>query len=390
MWHEHYDLLNLVLYGYGKYVAPDLGSDARSNGYTPLRTYHYAQAVAHNTVNVDEYIHKKTPGKLDFIGVTERFKVATADSGDAYRVALKDQEGLLSYNVDFERTVALVDDVYVVVRDRLRGRDGIPHRYDWCLHALGDFSVDTRPVETEKFFRGPGYGYSQIAWKKFYRLAGTFSGGWRDGDTGLRIFVPGVVDTLLATGLAPVPSHGDKALKEGSNPTHKALLARGGIDKIILRKENVDADYLVVLEPYRENGRIRSVTPLSSDIVRVVRLDGSGETVRLGPDRSDSWLVREDRGGEITGIYGFNLTRVEASGRRLLESDVALAEVSLTYDQDSLKGTIRTEKDAQVRLLCRRAPVSGMVDGRDCPVSYQAPWAELKCAAGSRRIELPW
>lgn len=141
--HGHPDKLNIVLYGLGRLILPDLGTP----GYGLKATHDwYRQTVAHNTVVVDRRSQSPAQGKLLRFHGDPEVAIADAECSTAYP------------GVYMRRVVALVDGL---VLDLFICRSDDEHTYDWVAHPSGSVEPLVRLKPFAKRL-GEHYGYQFI------------------------------------------------------------------------------------------------------------------------------------------------------------------------------------------------------------------------------------
>lgn len=122
--HGHPDKLSITIAGLGQILAPDPGSA----GYgMPLHSRWYKQTLSHNTIVVDGKSQKPTTGTLVAFETKGPVQVVSAMAGEAYP------------GVDWQRTVWLAKEGYLVVLDTLKSQEA--RQFDWAFHNYGELSL---------------------------------------------------------------------------------------------------------------------------------------------------------------------------------------------------------------------------------------------------------
>jgi len=123
--HDHPDRLNLIVYGLGQQLAPDLGTC----GYGLPLVRWYRSTVAHNTLVVDEQSQDRRASDAEIVF----FHDEPAFSAAAVRATK------LYPGVEMTRTVVALDDALI---DYCRVRSAGEHTMDWVYHNVGRMATD--------------------------------------------------------------------------------------------------------------------------------------------------------------------------------------------------------------------------------------------------------
>jgi len=226
--HGHPDKLNVILSGLGQMFSPDLGSA----GYG-LRIHRdwYRQSLSHNVVVVDRRSQRRSAGKLaDFRGKGD-VQWVSAKADEAYR------------GIEWQRTVFLCSDEYVVIGDSLRSED--EHWFDWVYHGLGELSVagaKMGKMSREEFGRGAGYDIPRDL--EVGKTAKEVVATWRlDGAKRVVLRIPAAEDGTneVITAVAP------------GNPSMIEM------PMVVWRKRGKAAAFWVVIEPVEGESGISEV-----------------------------------------------------------------------------------------------------------------------------------
>ncbi|MBN2325992.1 MAG: alginate lyase family protein [Candidatus Omnitrophica bacterium] len=135
--HDHLDRLNLILFGKGNVLIPDLGT----SGYgIPLNAW-YRSSAAHNLLVVDGQRQKRCGGYL----ISYKEGKVVAGVKDAYD------------GVDIQRSVGLAGDG---IEDFIQAKSDQSHRYDLFYHIRGELeSCDVSLEDAEHFNDSNGYDF---------------------------------------------------------------------------------------------------------------------------------------------------------------------------------------------------------------------------------------
>jgi hypothetical protein len=333
--HNHWDQLNMVLFGEGCFLLTDLGyPDQMDHSNGRLFGYH-ANTISHNTVTVDGTMQGRKPGSMHAF-VRNRFaQVADVSCEGAYagRVSLYRRVNMM---VEVNPDHGYLFDVFYV-------RGGSQH--DYALHGTqADFSCEPPlgPVQKEGTLAGPdipygyfyddeqlrgkspgtvsyvGYrgsgfqfltsvqrgplnGYAFCDWKLTEPLKGQGVRPWKD--IGLRAHLVGNSEEIISCD-GPLQQY------EHLPKSFKCLIRRRTGD-------NVESRFTTVLEPYKGNPWIRKVSPVKiapddgqAAAARVELPDGSEHYVfhSLNPDKSytldDKIVVRGQAACLVVGAGG--------------------------------------------------------------------------------------
>ena len=139
--HGHPDKLQLIVYGLGRQLCPDLGTTGYAN---PLHPKYYKTTPAHNTVTIGGRNMAGRSGELVAFEASDRFSAAVARTDQVYKGYVLTRRVLLGDGF-------LVDE-FVVAGDK-------PETLDWFLRADGKLTLglDERPVKEKPL--SPPYRY---------------------------------------------------------------------------------------------------------------------------------------------------------------------------------------------------------------------------------------
>jgi hypothetical protein len=141
--HGHPDKNQFVVYGNGRMIADDPGTERYSS---PLHLGWDKTTLAHNTLTVDETSQVPATGKC--LGYT---------LGDDWGAVLTDS-GVAIPNVSFRRAIFLLGQNLIVVVDTVRSTDGKPHELDLAYHPTGTW-VNEPDGAAFTLPDAPGYKY---------------------------------------------------------------------------------------------------------------------------------------------------------------------------------------------------------------------------------------
>ncbi|MFW6170728.1 MAG: heparinase II/III domain-containing protein [Planctomycetota bacterium] len=192
--HGHPDKLQLILYGLGRQLCPDLGTTGYAN---PLHAEFYKTTPAHNTVTVGGRNMAARGGQLlDFVS-QDRYAAAVARSEQVY------PDHVLTRRV-------LLADTFLVDEFIVEG-DAAEEPLDWFLRADGDLSLsvneqpirDTPPAAPYTYFENLRGAETDEDWSAVWRI-----GAEAEGDDAPRLIVTmrGESETQVARAMAPGPA----------------------------------------------------------------------------------------------------------------------------------------------------------------------------------------
>ncbi len=244
--HGHPDKLNVILSGLGQMFSPDLGS--AGYGLKIHRSW-YRQSLSHNVVVVDRKSQRASAGKLvDFRGEGE-VKWVSAKADRAYP------------GVQWQRTVFLCDEGYVVIADSLQSEK--EHLFDWVYHGVGKpglAGVETEAMDRKAFGTGAGY-----------EVPTRIEAGRTDKEiTAVWVLGREKVVTLWI----PAPEEGENEVISAMGPGNPSMIE---MPMIVQRKRGKEAKFWAVIEPIDGTGRIER-TLLSQGKLTVEPKDGKKRT----------------------------------------------------------------------------------------------------------------
>ncbi len=215
--HGHPDKMNIIISGMGQVLAPDTGT--AGYGLAVNKSW-YRQTLSHNTIVVDRESQKPTQGEL--LGFH-------ADGGDVQWVSAKAGEAYP--DVNWQRTVFLADEGYIVVIDTLESP--MEHIYDWVYHNYGELEVltsDMRPCDRGEF--GETIAYMVPNDLRSAASDHDIQAVWKlDGVKWVQLSVMGQPGTEIYTGIGP------------GNP------AKIDVPMMVIRRRGKDARFFAVVEP---------------------------------------------------------------------------------------------------------------------------------------------
>ncbi|MDC0935921.1 heparinase II/III family protein [Pirellulales bacterium] len=277
-WHGHFDRCSLLaLERYGeRFYNPIAGFD----GYMRDQYKMWDQASAsHNMVIVDELMQEPVESERILFATHEKLQVCAAETRarwcqvpdwmkiyppkygpDLYKTGIR-------FEPDFQpvvqrRLLAVTDD-YVVIADFVDAPQ--EHTYDWLMHPRGfrsltapkkEFLRHEEQAETE---RVSSYRYmTDCDW---YRVTSPALTRWSDGplQTDIHLVWPQKMEIMIGQR----PHSRDKETTEADH--RRVLLARS---------TGRQAQFLSIVEPYRDEPLIRAVSAMDGNQARVELTDG--------------------------------------------------------------------------------------------------------------------
>jgi hypothetical protein len=187
--HGHPDKLQLIFFGLGRQLLPDMGTVGYGN---PMHAGWFKTTPGHNTLTVGGRSMGKAAGKLVGFEANDRFVAATASAPAAY-------EGWR-----LTRRILLADRFLV---DDFVAEGKKAETLDWFTRAPGDLSLGVAVAPAEEKPLSKPYGYLKEL------QTGTVSVDWtatwrqgKDADTPRLVLVMrGAPDTQVARAKAPAP-----------------------------------------------------------------------------------------------------------------------------------------------------------------------------------------
>jgi len=270
--HSHHDCLNLGFYAKNIDMLPELGYPEYTGGWPKRHTW-TANTISHNTLLVGDTQSGYSPGgKINLFVVNPPLRAIDVSSNTAY-------EGLKAYR----RTVALIDisadDSYVF--DVFRARGGKNHRLSYHGPAAittvegiklkkqekGTFAgseVEFATLDGDKgdFYKVSGFTYLYDIERSEQAVNNYFIVDWKAEDQRGRIEA-GHEPHLRLHALTPCDevalASGDPPQNKSGNPRRLRYLIQSRLG------ENVESQFITVLEPYDKTPFIRQVRKLNAE-----------------------------------------------------------------------------------------------------------------------------
>ena len=282
--HGHPDKLGLTVYACGERQSPDLGTP----GYgIDLFQGWYRQTVSHNTVVLDGKSQPAGAGRSIAFRADGPFQIADA----AVRWGEEAVSGIdaPSYGVDSEapevydgagmrRAVLARGDYFVDIFLVDAGRE---RRIDWIFRNRGVLAPlgDGIPI-VPAVLEGDGYEYiDDLSTRPAY---GNIALNWQFGETGVKLFMAEMDDTVLYAGPAP------------GNPAEDTQ------DLMIRQRTASRTAFISVCHPYRDMPSIDSVTWHGSDLIGA----GWAACTVERSDKKDLWIVRSQSDVDVPTWLG--------------------------------------------------------------------------------------
>jgi len=255
--HGHPDKLNLVLYGSGERLSPDLGTP----GYgLDLFESWYRQTICHNTVTIDGRSQPAAEGRLKDFRTDGPFQIADASAAwntDGY-------EGVIMRRALLARSDYFLD-IFWVGCDR-------PRQIDWVYHNRGTHETSLAP-SFEPLPAPPGLGrdgYAHISELQRSMSDADLMNTWRVADVTLDLYMAGSRDTEVLLGRAP-----------GNPPSQSWPM-------LVNRRQAAVTAFVSVFHPHRKASTVKAVRWLERDLVHA---GWAGCVVQL-TDRRELWVLR--------------------------------------------------------------------------------------------------
>ena len=358
--HSHHDCLNLGLYAKNIDMLPDLGYPEYTGGW-PKRHAWTANTISHNTLLVNETQSGYSPaGKVNLFTVNPPVRIIDVSSKTAY-------EGIKTYR----RTVALIDiskdDSYVF--DVFRARGGRNHRLSYHGPAgvamvegielkrqpKGTFAgpeVEFAKLDGEKsdFYKTSGFTYLYDIERAEHSVDNYFTVDWKAEDKRGRIKESDEPHLRLHA-LTPCDevalASGDPPQNKSGNPRRLRYLIQSRLG------ENMESQFVTLLEPYNKTPFIRQVrrlkveheADLNSVVAVAVELEDRMTDILISCEEPTQ--VKVEGGVEFDGqlgmirLVGDEVKFMRMSNARLLK----IKGIELTSDVAAYKGKV-TRVDA--------------------------------------------
>jgi hypothetical protein len=187
--HGHPDKLQLILYGLGQPLCPDLGT----TGYgVPLHSQWYKTTPGHNTVTIGARNQKATTGKLLAFEAGDGFSATAVESAQAYS------------GWDLRRHLLLTDDFLVDVFD-VTGKEA--DTVDWFLHPTGQAtpSLDLEPDGA----KAESKTYAYLKEMRSGTTGDAWSCAWTTDRGTMHLTMAGEAGTRVTLAKAPGPAGDD-------------------------------------------------------------------------------------------------------------------------------------------------------------------------------------
>ncbi|GEM_PF-746815 len=263
--HSHADQLSLVLWGLGRYVAPDPGSVRYR---LPVHEEYFKQSVAHNLLVVDGRSQERAPAaQLEVFLSTPALQMVQASSQDIYP------------GVALTRTLLLMDGLLV---DLFQARSDQPHTYDWIYHNQGRFVTEELAFQAGAEPLGTANGYQHLTDIRQAQGRGALQAEWiLGGNRRVRLHFLGQEETdyFLATG-PTATGVGDE-------------LASRRMSLVLARRQGPEVQFVTLIQPYQDQPRVEDVQPIP-----LTYQNGQ----RLTPSKAQAWRLEMAEGDGLLAV----------------------------------------------------------------------------------------
>jgi outer membrane protein assembly factor BamB len=351
--HNHMNMLQLLIWGKGAWLADDNGCRVNwlSGTYDrEVGTYNY-KTYAHNTVTVDQlpqYIANSTPL---FFGSQPGFRIAAMDAGHVYD------------GVYHQRTVAMTDQ-YIVDMNLLPPRRDAPagttHTFDYLFQGTGRFDLAAMKFSTpyandwqhqgadgrglDEYLRWPNltFIYPFINWSTPGKTSGHWDLTWGlpDGPS-LRVVVLNDKPINVAYGMAQLGIRGPS--------TFDALVL--GVPKILARQTGPEARFLTLLEPFRGQSQIATYARLDDQAARVELGDGTKDFILLQRQMPSHVFLRV-RDGRLAAARFFAGSNLTVGGKALLQTTAPVHAAGVLFRDGKAYVSASTDKACLLSVAC--------------------------------------
>jgi len=349
--HSHHDCLNLGLLAKNVAMMPDLGYPEYTGSW-PKRHAWTANTLSHNTLLVGDGRSAYSPGgKIQQFAVQPPLRVIQVDAPRAY-------SGLETYR----RTVAMVDvgpdDGYVL--DVFRARGGKNHRLSW--HGAAE-TADLAGLELVKqetgTFAGPDVPFGKLDGDRaaFYRQSGfTYLYDVERSAGGAK--TPYTVDWPIEDKRGRIQEGREPHLRlHALTPCDEVALATGDSPRKLQRPryliqsrlgENVESQFVNVLEPYEKTPFVKQVRALrvehqaDDSAVAAVAVDLEGGITDVLISCEQPTAVKVEGGIDFHGTFG--MVRLAGDRVKLMRMSggtrLTLGDAKLLAERDAWRGTV--------------------------------------------------
>lgn len=250
--HGHPDKLEVILYGLGQTLFPDLGNP----GYgAALHRGYYKTTPGHNTVTLGQVSQRGTTGQCLAFHSEGAVQVAVAESRGAYEGAL------------LRRTVVLapgfLGDIYRVEAPE-------ETTIDYVLRSFGELRLMPQGQPAEgKLGDDPGYRYMQLVERAAPDANGSWQAAWAvDEPAGARVHLTGI------------GADGCEILHVDA----PGIAGRSHLGTLIIRRRGTHATFVVIHQLLKAGDGPLPVSPVESGVAVG---DASDRVVILSPDLAD-------------------------------------------------------------------------------------------------------
>ena len=349
--HNHANMLQLLVWGKGRWLAEDNGCQLNSLTGTydrRLGTYGY-KTYAHNTVTVDQLAQYVSNSTVIFFGEQPGFRIAAMDAGHVYD------------GVYHQRTVALTDR-YLVDLNLLPARsdaEGQTHTFDYMLQGMGEFVPESIKIKSEKadwsraaangkgldvYLQWPNLAhiYPYIRWFAPYLTNTDWEATWGlDGGPHLRVMFPNAEKMRLSYGMADLGIRGQYNFRTQTS----------GVPKVLARRTGAEGKFLTVLEPYETESGVKSFARLDDQAVKVALADGAEDYVLL-QRTAPSYVFLRARDGRVAAVRFFEGKELSVGGKALLSCDAEGVSAGVEFRGDQALVAATCEKPCRLSVLC--------------------------------------
>ena len=232
--HGHPDKMNVIIAGLGQILAPDTGTA----GYgLAINGAWYRQTLSHNTIVVDGQSQSPTTGELLEFHTSGPVQWVSAKAGLAYP------------GVNWQRTVFLADEGYVVIMDTLKSEGD--HVFDWVYHNYGRLKM-IRPdmEECNRADFGEATAYQVPRELRMGSTDNDVEAVWELNDgKQVKLRIAGMQGSRIFSAVGP------------GNP------AKIDVPMIVVRRSGKEASFAAVVEPVDGAAVINSLHRLDDGIV---------------------------------------------------------------------------------------------------------------------------
>jgi len=384
--HGHPHQLEIILYGLGKLLLPDIGTYKYED---PLEKSWIKQTLSHNTLVVDKtsqypfnspnkgiWSHdyaNPIKGQLETFAVYDDYKLVSASCDAVY-------EG-----VNLKRTIILTSKYLL---DVYEAKSKEKHIYDYVLHCPLELAETHPQLKGDSGVLGSGFGYEHINLK----FRDTIEKPWKI------IFKE---RSQFALQILGAPAAGSEVIL-GESP-YQPKEARQ--NTLVIRRKEKSTRFCTLTEPFREKATVKGISLLNSSNqkgwIGRVKLAGKAEDILFFADEITRYQLPDFDLAALHGRLQINkegnwklcaagLQKISYKNSELLKCIIPLKEIKTSITSSKVILNLDCKKPTIVKLAVSwpqgNFPECLLDDSK--PQSLQQGMFQLTLRAGKHRIVL--